>query len=176
MTLGLKRGMVELRPWSPAYPALFEQERARVAGVLGTLASDIQHIGSTSIPGLVAKPVLDLAVAVPDQKRVAACAQPLATLGYVFMGDPVGKGEAFFARGSDEARTHYLHVLSAGHPHWHAYLTFRDALRQSADLRDDYARLKQTLAQAHPEQRRVYTNRKGEFIEQVLKGRVPSPS
>ncbi|PTA69693.1 hypothetical protein C8263_01355 [Deinococcus arcticus] len=95
MTLGLKRSMVELRPWSPAYPALFEQERTRVTGVLGPLVSDLQHIGSTSIPGLVAKPVLDLAVAVPDQQAMVACAQPLATLGYAFMGDPVGKGRPF---------------------------------------------------------------------------------
>lgn len=168
MTLGLKRGTVELRPSSPDYPALFAEERLRVQQALGLLATDIQHIGSTSIPNLIAKPVLDLAVAVRDTRAMLLCAAPLAAVGYTFMGDRVGKGEAFFAKGSDAARTHYLHLLPIGHPHWQAYLVFRDTLRLHPELRDEYGRLKLTLAEEYRERRAEYTARKAEFIERVL--------
>lgn len=173
MTLGLKRGIVELRPSSPDYPALFGEERARVQHALGPLAIDIQHVGSTSVPGLVAKPILDLAVAVRDAGAMPLCVEPLAEIGYAFMGDRVGNGEAFFAKGSDEARTHYLHLLPINHPHWQAYLVFRDTLREQAELRDEYARLKLALAGEHRERRTEYTAHKAGFIERVLqRGRV----
>ncbi|BDP40764.1 hypothetical protein DAETH_07330 [Deinococcus aetherius] len=155
MTLGLKRGTVELRPSSPDYPALFDEEHVRVQHALGPLATDIQHVGSTSVPGLIAKPILDLAVAVRDAGATALCVEPLAGIGYTFMGDRVGNGEAFFAKGGDEARTHYFHLLPISHPHWRAYLVFRDALREDAELRDEY------------------TAHKAGFIERVLqRGRV----
>lgn len=77
MTLGLRRGTVALRPSSGEYPALFEQERARVQQELGTLALSVEHVGSTSIPGLAGKPILDLAVAVEDTAQMNACISPL---------------------------------------------------------------------------------------------------
>ncbi|WP_198170529.1 GrpB family protein [Deinococcus arboris] len=169
MTLGLRRGLVQLRPSSPEYPTLFAAERERVAQALGPLALEIEHVGSTSVPGLVAKPVLDLAVAVSGAGQMPQCRGPLTRLGSTFRGDPAGQGEAFYALGPDDARTHYLHLLPITHPHWRAYLVFRGALRADPELRGAYADLRLALARAHPEARTEYTARKGAFIEGVLR-------
>jgi len=168
MTLGLKRGTVELRPSAAEYPVLFEGERARLGQVLGPLAQDIQHVGSTSIPGLAGKPILDLAVAVQQAAQMNACIVPLEELGYTFLGDREGWGEYFFARGPDDARTHYLHMLPLTHPKWREYLLFRDVLRQRPDLRDEYHHIKTALAQEYAECRAEYTARKGVFVQRVL--------
>lgn len=91
--LGLRRGVVELRPWSPAYPRLFERERDRVLAALGALTLDVQHVGSTSVPGLMAKPVLDLAVAGLGADVMGDCVPPLEALGYEAFGDREGRGQ-----------------------------------------------------------------------------------
>ncbi|ANE42583.1 GrpB family protein [Deinococcus puniceus] len=168
MTLGLKRGTVALRPSSAEYPALFEEERARVRQSLGALALDIQHVGSTSIPGLAGKPILDLAVGVQTSEQMDACTLPLQAIGYTAFGDREGWGEYFFAKGSDTRRTHYVHLLAISHPKWADYLLFRDVLRRRPDLRDQYGQIKAALAQAHAGNRTQYTAQKGLFVQRVL--------
>ncbi len=168
MTLGLKRGTVALQPSSAEYPALFEEERARVRQALDALALDIQHVGSTSIPGLAGKPILDLAVGVRNTDQMDACISPLQAIGYTSFGDREGWGEFFFARGSDEARTHYVHLLPLSHPKWAEHLLFRDVLRRRPDLRDEYGQIKAALAEAHADNRTPYTAQKGIFVQRVL--------
>ncbi|UQN07422.1 GrpB family protein [Deinococcus sp. QL22] len=168
MTLGLKRGTVALQPSSAEYPALFEEERARVRQALGALALDIQHVGSTSIPGLAGKPILDLAVGIQNTAQMDACISPLQAIGYTSFDDREGWGEYFFAKGDDEARTHYIHLLPISHPKWAEYLLFRDVLRRQPDLRDKYNQIKAALAEAHGNNRRQYTAQKGIFVQRVL--------
>lgn len=175
MTLGLRRGTVALRPSSGEYPALFEQERARVQQALGTLALSVEHVGSTSIPGLAGKPILDLAVAVEDTAQMDACISPLQTIGYTSFGDREGWGEYFFAHGNDDARTHYLHLLPLNHPKWAEYLLFREVLRQRPDLRDEYGEIKAALAATHADRRTEYTAQKGSFVERILAEFGPTP-
>ncbi|WP_216318340.1 GrpB family protein [Deinococcus aestuarii] len=168
MTLGLKRGIVELRPSSENYPTFFEEERARVQQALGFLVLDIQHVGSTSVPGLAGKPILDLAVAVQNAAQMDACVRSLQQLGYTSFGDREGWGEYFFAKGTDDARTHYVHLLPLNHRKWSEYLIFRDVLRQRPDLRDEYQQMKTVLTQQHSGSRTEYTARKGLFVQRVL--------
>ncbi|MBB5232651.1 GrpB family protein [Deinococcus budaensis] len=168
MTLGLRRGTVELRPSSAEYPGLFAQERGQVARALGPLAVAVEHVGSTSVPGLAAKPILDLAVGVEDAARLDACIRPLEQIGYASFGDREGWGEYFFAKGPDEARTHYLHLMPVREQRWRDYLLFRDVLRACPDLRDEYQALKTALAREHGAARAEYTARKGAFVEGIL--------
>ncbi|MFB9993805.1 GrpB family protein [Deinococcus oregonensis] len=112
MTLGLKRGTAALRPSSAEYPALFEEERARVQGALGALAVSLQQVGSTSIPGLPGKPILDLAVGVQDSGQIDACISPLQAIGYTSFGNREGWGEygqikAALAEAHADNRTQY---------------------------------------------------------------------
>lgn len=135
---------------------------------LGPLAVAIEHVGSTSIPSLAAKPILDLAVGVEDAARLDACIRPLERIGYTSFGDREGWGEYFFAKGPDEARTHYLHLMPLEEHRWRDYLLFRDVLRSRPDLRDEYQALKTALAREHGDVRTEYTARKGAFVERIL--------
>lgn len=169
--LGLPRGTVRLVAHQAAWSTLFTEERQRLATALARLAPDIEHLGSTAVPGLVAKPILDIGVGVKRLEDAASHArEQLASLGYQAFGDRSGKGELFFARGPDEARTHYLHLLARDNPDWRAALVFRDRLRADADLRREYGALKLELADRHADDRAAYSAAKLTFIERVVAG------
>src|SRR5262245_26797835 len=93
--LGLQRGTVRIVPSTPMWATLFQEERARIDHALGALALDIQHIGSTAVPGLAAKPILDIGVAVAAEAAIAACVPLLIALGYTYRGDR-GPSEGHF--------------------------------------------------------------------------------
>ncbi|THF68911.1 GrpB family protein [Deinococcus sp. Arct2-2] len=97
-----------------------------------------------------------------------ACVPLLQSVGYTSFGDREGWGEYFFAKGNDDARTHYLHLLPISHPKWADYLLFRDVLRRRPDLRGEYGQIKTALAEAHAENRAEYTAQKGIFVQRVL--------
>lgn len=166
--LGLRRGTVKLVPYTAAWARLFAAEQARIKSVLGATAFDVQHVGSTAVAGLAAKPIIDIAIAVKDSTVAPTCVAPLAQLGYEYLGDRQGTGEHFFAKGDDSQRTHYLHVVAHDSQQWADYLRFRDRLRADSALRDEYARLKHELAAAHAADRARYTQQKAAFIQRVL--------
>ncbi|HYY41838.1 MAG TPA: GrpB family protein [Pyrinomonadaceae bacterium] len=166
--LGLRRGTVRLVPYMTEWARLFASERQRLVVALGGLALAVEHVGSTAVPGLCAKPILDIGVAVRDDADAAACVGPLAGLGYEYLGARRGAGGHFFAKGADERRTHYVHVVAQAEPEWAAYLRFRDHLRADTTARDEYARLKQDLAATHAADRACYTHQKAAFIQRIL--------
>jgi GrpB-like predicted nucleotidyltransferase (UPF0157 family) len=166
--LGLRRGTVKLVPYTPAWAIVFQAERIRLQHVLGTDALDIQHIGSTAVPGLAAKPILDLGIAVASESVVAGCVPRLTALGYTYRGYR-GSGEGhFFDQGSEEHLTHYLHILSIRDPAWWNYLLFRDYLIAHPAIRDAYMELKQDLAAQYAEDRAAYTAAKAVFVQSIL--------
>lgn len=166
--LGLQRGTVQVVPYTPQWASLFQIEAQRIAQTLGTLVVDIQHIGSTSIPGLAAKPILDVGVAVATEADVAACVPLLEALGYTYRGYRGASEGYFFDQGPEQQLTHYLHMLLIDHPSWRNYLRFRDYLITHPGVRDQYMRLKQELALQYPTNRAAYTAAKASFIERVL--------
>ncbi len=131
---GLRPVVVELSPYDPAWPGLFEEHRARIVGALGDL--EVEHIGSTSVPGLTAKPVIDVQLVVPDLDATVAA---LALVGYPLRvhepGHRMAKG-----RGAN------VHVYEAGHPEIDAHLRFRDRLRADPTARQRYEDVKRSLA------------------------------
>lgn len=168
--LGLPRGTVAVGDYDPRWPALFAAEAARLRAALGELARHLEHVGSTAVPGLAAKPVIDLALGFDSEAELAELTPKLIALGYTTFGDRRGDGDWFFAHGPEAARTHYLHAERYGGARWTNYLRLRDRLRAEPSLRDAYAQLKRELAAKFPGDREAYTRGKEPFIQRVLAG------
>ena len=166
---GVKRGVVVLCEPDPRWGELFEEEARQLRNVLGQLAIDIQHVGSTAVPGLAAKPILDIAVGIRRIEDALLCRVPLETLGYDYAEGAGIEQNYVFGKGID--RTHLIHVVEYGGDIWQNYLRFRDALRIDPELRCRYEILKRGLAMKHPEARALYTEAKGEFIRSVVEDR-----
>lgn len=167
-TLGLRRGTTAIRDYDPRWADEFRREQLLLRQTLGSLVSGVEHIGSTAVPGLAAKPVLDIAVALADPSAFAELRRRIEASGYEYRGDLGAEGGHVFARGPESARTHYLHVQDAGSDQWRNYLAFRDALRSDPAKRDAYAALKRDLARRFPLDRRSYLAGKAAFIQETL--------
>ena len=158
---------IYLVPYDPSWPARFTEERAALAQVLSPwLAGPIEHIGSTAVPGLVAKPVIDImaAVASLDASRPALAA--LEALHYVYF--PWRPEFHWLCKPSDDVRTHHLHLVPFGSALWHERLRFRDRLRSDAGVAAEYAALKLALAARYEFDREAYTDAKEPFVRRVL--------
>jgi GrpB-like predicted nucleotidyltransferase (UPF0157 family) len=169
-SLGLARGTVDLVDHREAWHAAFERERERLQATLGADAVAIAHVGSTAVRGLLAKPILDVAVGVPDLDTARAHRDrgTLADLGYAYRETDAVADRLFFARGPPTRRTHYVSLTPVDGATFREQVAFRDALRANADLRSEYADLKRELAGAHAEEREQYTTQKSAFVERVL--------
>ena len=146
-------------PYDTAWPRVFEDERARLEEALEHwLEGGIHHIGSTAVPGLAAKPIIDMLAGVRDLEAARSAEKPLAALGYAYR---VHRPEALlFVRD-----THGVHLTEPGSDLWRERLAFRDALRADAELRSEYTKWKQTHAGADG-----YTASKWDFVARVLAG------
>jgi GrpB-like predicted nucleotidyltransferase (UPF0157 family) len=159
---------IEVVEHMPHWAELFSLEQDALARELEAwLVGPPEHIGSTSVPGLAAKPIIDIMAPVASLKASLQAIEAAGRIGYVFY--PY-KPEVmhWFCKPSPSYRTHHLHLVPAGSQLWLDRLAFRDALRASEALRTEYQVLKQTLAQIHREDREAYTSAKGPFIERVL--------
>jgi GrpB-like predicted nucleotidyltransferase (UPF0157 family) len=167
--IGLQRKIVKLAPYSPEWKRFFAEEEHLLRASIGAYVVDIQHVGSTAIPGLEAKPIIDIAVALRRLEDVGKCIEPLKRLGYEYKGEEGHPGRFFLAKGDPRRRTHYLHMVEWNSDSWKELLRFRDYLRQHKEVAEEYARLKRELAQKSQGNRDLYTPGKAEFIETVLR-------
>lgn len=164
--LGLARGEVRLAEPTSRWAALFQEESFRLNAALGTSGAVVEHCGSTSIPGIPAKPILDILVGIPEPLDVASVRAALATLGYehaTWAGVP---GHEVFGKG--HPRTHLVHVVPLHGAAWARMLHFRDALRADGSLAAEYSALKRQLADRYPNDRSAYTDAKAALVERVL--------
>lgn len=157
---------VAVVPYDPTWPTQFETERTRIAAALGDLALEIHHIGSTAIPGMDAKPIIDTMMTVRHLDDAIDCIAPLQALGYAFIDYPQNTDRRFFRKG--KPRTHHLHIVEAGSQSLIDHLAFRDALRTDADLRREYQELKRALRTKYKHDRATYSESKGAFVQKVL--------
>jgi len=169
MTLGLQRGIVRLVPHSGEWDRLFEEEKARIVTCLQGKTFDIEHVGSTAIPGMPAKPIIDIAAGVPDVEAIGEYVKLLSQIGYEYRGDRSGDGDHTFAKGPESRRTHYLHMVAMGSTKWYDYVLFRDYLCCHEETRRAYVALKRNIAEEHPSDRKTYTQGKQESIRRVIK-------
>jgi GrpB-like predicted nucleotidyltransferase (UPF0157 family) len=165
---GDREEAVRVVPYDAGWPQMFELERAALEPVVGPYSvGGIHHVGSTAVPGLAAKPVIDILVGVGDLASSRACFGPLAQLGYLYA--PYRSTEMhWFCKPSPARRTHHLHLVPAGSQRFRDELAFRDELRRSPELVANYAALKQRLAVTFKHDREAYTEAKSEFIKTVL--------
>jgi GrpB-like predicted nucleotidyltransferase (UPF0157 family) len=168
MVLGLKHNTNILVDYDPEWPAEFAHERDRIAGAIGHIAKGIEHYGSTSVPGLRAKPILDIIVALDPLSDWEACHDPLLALGYDYAAHVNLPGHRIFGRGRDlTERTHLVHLVELGGYSWVSNLALRDALRNDPDLRQEYTALKEQAVTDAPDSRARYNQLKSHFIETV---------
>ena len=168
--LGLKKGTIELFPHDERWHQLFAAEKARLVKAIGKSILLIEHIGSTSICGIKAKPILDIAVAVEKYADGENCVEPLERLGYEYRGENGIAGRHYFVKG--EPRTHHLHLLELSSASWKNHLLFRDFLRQNQTAAQEYENLKTDLAEKNAAHREAYLIGKAEFIEKTLKAAI----
>jgi GrpB-like predicted nucleotidyltransferase (UPF0157 family) len=166
---------VAIVAYDPAWPELFRQERDHLLGCLpNDLVRRIEHFGSTAIPGLAAKPVVDILVEVSDLEATKTRIVPvLESQGYEYLwrpthGDDVPPFYAWFIKRNPatRVRTHHVHMVEADFEHWDSLL-FRDYLIDRPGIALEYQRLKVQLAAEHPNDRVAYTNGKSEFVQRV---------
>jgi GrpB-like predicted nucleotidyltransferase (UPF0157 family) len=165
-------GTLQIVPYDARWIAQFEAERDRIARALGAIACRIDHQGSTAVPGLDAKPVIDIQISVERLQPLAAYGGPLASLGYVHVPHADDSVCPFFHRPCEWPHTHHVHVVEAGGREERRTLAFRDYLRAHADTAIEYAALKHRLAistvASDPAAREAYANAKSAFVERVL--------
>lgn len=166
--LGLERHTVALRLYDERWAGLFEAERTRLQNALRNDVLAVEHIGSTAVPGLAAKPILDIGVAVADFEAAFALVPRVEALGYTFRGEQGIPRRHYFVQGPHEKRTHHLHMLEQSNPEWRDLLGFRDRLRAQPETVQAYEALKRQLAEQYPNDREGYTNGKYHFIRTVL--------
>jgi GrpB-like predicted nucleotidyltransferase (UPF0157 family) len=160
--LGLPITSNVLVPHNELWAEAYELEAALISNTLGEQIVAIEHVGSTAVPGLIAKPIIDIQLGVTDMSLFDAFIATMADLGYDMALNHGVPEHHVFGRG--EARTFLVHVVLANSEQWHRPLRFRDRLRADAALRDEYARLKQALARDAAD-RAAYTAGKTAFVE-----------
>lgn len=166
MDLGLPDGIVKLTSFNPAWSESFVEEKERLDQAVGPQVVEIQHIGSTSIPGMPAKPILDIGIALVDFEAAKGCINPIMGLGYKYLGEYGIPCRHFFTRGSP--RTHHIHMLEITSREWRLHLWFKSYLIEHPDYAREYAELKVDLAQKYKKDRDAYQEGKGDFIIRIL--------
>lgn len=160
---------VVIAPYDPSWPDLFNAEKRLLEGAIGRwVIGGIHHVGSTAVPGLAAKPVIDILVGVHDLPGARACFEPLAELEYKYAPYRVEEMH-WFCKPDPARRTHHLHLVPNGSPRYQEELAFRDILRRQPDLAARYAGLKAQLAGRFGNDRDGYTRAKAGFIEEALR-------
>ena len=161
---------IVIESYDPAWPEMFAAERDALASVLAPwLVGGIEHIGSTAVPGLAAKPVIDIMAGVADLASSRPAIEALKPLSYCYF-DFEPERLHWFCKPSDQERTHHLHLVPFESPLWRERLAFRDRLRADADIRAAYRNLKLELAERFRDDRGAYTEAKSDFIQAILAG------
>ncbi len=164
---------VALQCHDPAWFSAFDAERDRLRSMFPGKFIDIEHIGSTAVPGLLAKPIIDILAGVASMAAAEELAGPLCGSGYTTSAEfnATLPDSRWFMRWSNGRRTHHLHVTVHGSDFWTHRLRFRDALRGDPILAAQYEKLKSTLAITHRADREAYTHAKAEFIRAAIEHR-----
>lgn len=154
--------------YDPDWPRRFQSLRKRIADALGNMASAIEHVGSTAVPGLAAKPIIDIDVLLVSETMLPAAIERLAGLGYIHRGNlGVPDRETFFAPANDPA--HHLYVCPPCSAEFRRHMAFRNYLRAHPEVAKTYRDLKIALAERFREDRAAYNTAKSEFVEELTR-------
>ena len=165
-SLGLESGVVRIAEYDARWPRFFISERQRILDRCGALGLTLEHVGGTSIPGMCAKPVIDIAAGRRHDTSTEACVAALNHAGYEHRGERGVPGREFFLRG--EPRKYHLHLVEDGGALWRDYLAFRAYLRTHAETARNFADLKRVLAARFPHDREAYMGAKSPHVQDIL--------
>lgn len=157
---------IEVVPYSPEWPKMFASEAELIKQALGNNCITVHHIGSTSVPGLSAKPIIDILPVVKDIQEVDKATKVMESLGYEAKGEFGIAFRRYFQKGRN-TRTHNVHVYQDGDPEIIRYLKFRDWMRSHPDDAENYSKLKEGLAAKFPEDILQYCNGKDAFVASI---------
>ncbi|HKM43333.1 MAG TPA: GrpB family protein [Limnochordia bacterium] len=157
---------VVVTKYNPEWPTLFSAEVHELSGVFGEELLQIHHIGSTSVPGLKAKPIIDIMPVVKNIQVVDDLRQEMIALGYEALGEYGIPGRRYFRKGAKH-RTHHVHVFEVRSEHIERHLAFRDYLRAHPDEAKRYGDLKAALAKQYPDDIEAYMDGKNSYIQRV---------
>lgn len=158
----------EVIPYNPRWAELFETEKQKLRFVFNDNVVEIEHIGSTAIPNLASKPIIDIAVLFPSQKDADKYIEPLSSLGYEY-DQPASSSERHFFRKYGSTKYHLSIAYRDKGTFWERQILFRDYLRAHEKEKKEYETLKLKLIQADPTGRHSYIQGKNEFVEKILK-------
>jgi GrpB-like predicted nucleotidyltransferase (UPF0157 family) len=164
-------GRIVVSDHDPAWTAMFERERARVEHALGPIVVTVEHVGSTAVPGLAAKPIIDLLVGVRSLAEArSACVEPMRALHYRYMAEYETwlPNEMLFRKGPPGPWTHHVHLMEPTCARWEEFTLVRDYLRRHREVASAYADLKRALALVFGDDIAGYRNAKAPFIEAVM--------
>ncbi len=167
--IGLKRGTVKLVKYNPKWEQSFECEVKKIKKIFSKDALDIQHVGSTAIPGILAKPIIDIALIVPSLQKAKRYKRKLKEIGYEIKKNDTRKERLFFTKGPEKKRTHYLHIGKIGSGYAEDMILFRDYLRSHKNVAKKYSELKEKLAEQYQDKREIYTAKKEKLIKKIIK-------
>lgn len=160
---------IVIEEYTPNWTLQFTKEQKIIKNIMGDAAIAIEHIGSTSVTGLSAKPILDMMVGVRTLNDIDMFIEPLKAIGYEHVLHEKFPNRRFFRKGLWRAGTHHLHIYQYGSEEWNHNLLFRDYLRNHSNMRQQYEQLKKELANKHRFDRVAYTNAKAPFILDIIK-------
>jgi GrpB-like predicted nucleotidyltransferase (UPF0157 family) len=164
-------GSIVVCDYDPTWVALFERERTQLSNALGSRMTAIEHVGSTSVPGLAAKPIIDLLVGVKSLPEARSCClEPLGALGYAYMPEYESwlPEELFFRKGIGGPWTHHVHMMEPSNPRWEECVVFRDYLCSHPEIAAAYGHLKKALALVFNEDIAAFRNAKSPFVQAVI--------
>ena len=157
-------------PYDEKWKLCFEQIAGELSAALGDLVLSIEHVGSTSVPDLAAKPIIDIDVVIEDESKLEAVISALAKIGYQHEGNCGIPGrEAFGYEGKSHLMEHHLYVCPKDSPELRRHLSFRDYLRTHPEAVKEYIRIKEEAARLFPHDIDGYINHKGTLIEKIYK-------
>jgi GrpB-like predicted nucleotidyltransferase (UPF0157 family) len=158
-------------PYDPRWPSLFSLECSRIVAAVGVYIEAAEHVGSTAVPGLDAKSVIDIMVGVQDIRSAGHCIRPLEEIDYSYWAENPNPERMLFVKFADAERTsrnYNLHVMEVGGELWNDRIIFRDHLRSHPEVAGEYAHLKHALAERFRGDREAYTRAKTDFISATL--------
>lgn len=159
---------IVIEPYNPLWPRVFEEEKTLLIQALGSgILGSVEHVGSTAVEGLSAKPIIDIMVGIKSLEVAKPFIPLLTRSGYCFYPYKADVMH-WFCKPSPELRTHHLHLVPYQSELWQERITFRDVLRKNERVRLEYQQLKHDLAKEFPNDREEYTQRKWPFIQRVL--------
>jgi len=168
LKLGLMSGTVKIEEYNPEWKDGFLKEETLLKKQLQDFDVDIQHVGSTSIVGCYAKPIIDIAIGVESLEYGEQLISVLCNIGYVYNGDAGIPGRHFFKKKDGELSTHFIHLEPINEKLWNNHIWFRDYLNKQPQIIIEYSNLKKCLEKDFSENRNEYAIRKNPFIEKVL--------